>query len=329
VRSRLMVQPYQDRAELFMIHNPCIFCGHANNSVTVIQENGYLGKKCSPCNLIYISPRPSLEQINNLYGHDQAHISASAHIAQAYPKRIHAQHTLSILKKHLSGGDLLELGSGAGYFLMQAKLQGFNPHGIELNPIQSAFIQNSLKIPCEAKPLDSDSFGTKKFDVIYHSDVLSHFYDPFQAMQAMHEKLKPNGYIIFETGNIADIDPKYYTSFNAMQYPDHLFFFGRKSITQLLNIHDFELLKYYSYSIVPQLKIMQLVKSLKQRFTQTPRVNTGPLKKSQESHQSVAKNTLRIVYHTLMHRLRYTIGAHLSQEDKPQTVIVVAQKKCA
>lgn len=315
-----------------MIDSPCIFCHHNDNAVDAIKENGYQGKKCSPCNLIYISPRPSLEQIANLYGHDQAHIPANSHIAQEYPKNLHAIHTLGIIKKHLQSGNLLELGSGAGYFLTQAQLQGFTPHGIELNPIQATFIRNTLKIPCLETPLAIDSFGSKKFDIIYHSDVLSHFYDPIKAMQAMSAKLKPGGYMIFETGNIADIDSKYYATFNAMQYPDHLFFFGRNSILQLLNITGFNLKEYYSYSILPQLRIMKIVKGakniiFKNTHNNFQRTNHSASKTYTVTKQSTLNVAVRTGYQFLMHALRYKIGAYLPQSGKPQTVIVVAQKR--
>ena len=310
-----------------MIDSPCIFCGRNDDAVGVIKENGYHGKKCVPCNLIFISPRPSLEQIANLYGHDQAHIPASSHIAQEYPKRLHALHALGIIKKHLQSGDLLELGSGAGYFLTQAQLQGFTPHGIELNPVQAAFIRDTLKIPCLETPLAPDSFGTKTFDIIYHSDVLSHFYDPIQAMQAMWAQLKPGGYMVFETGNIADINPKYYATFNAMQYPDHLFFFGRNSLVQLLDITGFTLQEYYSYSILPQLRIVKMVKGLKKiMIKDTQKSSQTAHHPAQKPTQSTLNTVARTGYHTLMHTLRYKIGAYLPQAGKPQTVIVVAQK---
>lgn len=310
-----------------MLASPCIFC-HKDNAPVVIKENGYQGKKCLSCNLIYISPRPSPEEIGNLYGHDQAHIPASTHIAQEYPKKLHALHALGIIKKYLQSGDLLELGSGAGYFLTQAQSVGFNPHGIELNPVQAQFIRDTLQIPCLETPLNQDSFGSKTFDIIYHSDVLSHFYDPIQAMEAMHTKLKPGGYMIFETGNIADINPDYYATFNAMQYPDHLFFFGKASLTKLLDITGFTIQGYYSYSILPQLRIMKMVKKLKKMLQKDVQINTQATYHTTPSDsQSRANGMARTGYHSFMHALRYKLGTYLPQAGKPQTLIVVAQKR--
>lgn len=309
-----------------MISISCIFC-HQSQAPTVLRENGYEGKKCTSCNLIYVSPRPSLEQIANLYGHDQAHIPASTHIAQEYPKKLHAIHTLNIIKRYVPSGDLLEIGSGAGYFLSQAQREGFSPYGIELNLVQAEFIKNNLRIPCLERPLELDSFGTKKFDVIYHSDVLSHFYDPIQALQIMQAKLNPGGYMIFETGNIADIHAKYYTAFNAMQYPDHLFFFGEKSLATLLDLTGFTLKKTYSYSILPQLRIMKALKHLKGILKKNNPSATPTAHNDTSIEQSTAADSrIRTGYYAMMHLIRYSIGSILSQKEKPQTLIVVAQK---
>ena len=55
----------------------CIFCNIWNAQV-LIEENGYLGRKCANCGLIYISPRPRAEAVVELYENDNAQISADA-----------------------------------------------------------------------------------------------------------------------------------------------------------------------------------------------------------------------------------------------------------
>jgi len=128
----------------------CFFCG-VDDSFPAIEENGFTGRKCRRCELIYISPRPSRSEVANLYGHDQAHISAAEHVAAEKYKRLHARHTLRILRRYAAAGRLLEIGPGAGFFLDEARAAGFEPHGIELNPAQVEFI-HARGIPCSGKP---------------------------------------------------------------------------------------------------------------------------------------------------------------------------------
>jgi 2-polyprenyl-3-methyl-5-hydroxy-6-metoxy-1,4-benzoquinol methylase len=165
----------------------CIFCGIENDYIA-IQENGYLGRKCSQCGLIYISPRPSHEEITNLYSHDDAQIHAETHISSEFSKRLHAKHNLRIITSYVKDGALLEIGAGAGYFLDEARKIGFEPYGIEFNPIQATFIKNKLGIYCEETTLTGSLFNGRNFDVVYHCDVISHLFDSFKDFRNIYNR---------------------------------------------------------------------------------------------------------------------------------------------
>jgi SAM-dependent methyltransferase len=301
----------------------CIFCNKSDHA-TVIRENGYDGKKCFDCNLIYISPRPHPNEITDLYGHNEAYLSAENHISQEYTKRLHARHYLSLIKKHKTQGSLLEIGAGAGYFLDEARIIGFEPYAIEPNRVQADFISSKLMIPCDEIPLHELSFGDKKFDVIFHSDVASHLYDPIEAFKIMHSKLNEGGYLIFETGNIGDMTSKDYNLFNQFQYPDHLFFFGESSLKKLLAISSFNLKAMHHYAIWPQLSIMRLINKMKKKNPHNNVFLTSPHHLS--SQKPLHVRLIRNFYHFGMHHMRYTAGRILPKNSRAQTIIVIAQK---
>ncbi|MCL4360738.1 class I SAM-dependent methyltransferase [Candidatus Dependentiae bacterium] len=298
----------------------CILC-NTDSSKIVIQENGYCGKQCS-CSLIFISPRPRIEEIIDIYGHGQANISAESHIGGSFLKRLYAKHTLRILKKFIKKGNLLEIGSGGGYFLDEARKAGFEPHGIELNPVQANYITNNLKIACDQKPLSSNSFDNKMFDVIYHSDVISHFHDPIAEFRTMYKKLNPNGLIIFETGNIGDIDSKYYKLFTRFQYPDHLFFFGEQNLEQLLALTGFTITKISRYSIILQLFWLRFLHTIRKSTSSNNIQSPNSKIEKKYSFKKIIKN----IYYLFLYCLRYIVGWILPKYKRPQTLIVVAHK---
>ena len=230
----------------------CIFCKTPSDRIA-IEENGYQGKRCQKCGLIYISPRPSLNQIIDLYGHDDAHITAESHIADDFAKRLYAKHHLKIISSVTEGGKLLEVGAGAGYFLDEARSAGFEPYGLEFNPVQANFVRNELNIPCEESSLDHSVFAGKKFDVVYHCDVISHLFDPIADFKQMNQRMKADSILVFETGNLGEVDPKYFDDIDCFQYPDHLFFFSTENLVTLLKQTGFELVNIHRYSISPQL----------------------------------------------------------------------------
>jgi 2-polyprenyl-3-methyl-5-hydroxy-6-metoxy-1,4-benzoquinol methylase len=323
----------------------CIFCDKTNDHV-IINENGYNGIRCSQCGLIYVSPRPTFEEIVNLYSHDMAQISAKSQISSPFPKRLHAKHSLKIIRKFLKKGTMLEIGTGAGYFLDEARKVTFEVYGIELNSTLTGFVRNKLGISCEESPLKASLFGEKQYDVIYHCDVVSHFYDPIKEFCKINSMLSTKGLVVFETGNFGDVEEKYYKHFKKFQYPDHLFFFSEKNLIELLDKTGFEFIDIYRYSILPQLisiKVLEYLMCLFKPSAQVHRENkkndftvsslpskTNLFNLSQfiKKAYSYAFNvTSQYAVYYLSYFTRYKIGYMVSKNGRPQTVIVIARKK--
>ena len=292
----------------------CIFCG-VDDSFPALQENGFTGRKCRRCGLIYVSPRPSRDEVVNLYGHDHAHISAGEHLAAENYKRLHARHTLRILRQHATSGQLLEIGPGAGFFLEEARAAGFAPHGIELNPVQGEFIRGR-GIPCVAETV-AEAFPGRSFDVIYHCDVISHLHDPIAEFRATQGRLGGHGLLLFETGNFGDVRLDRLARVPRFQYPDHLFFFSTDNITRLLSLSGFELLDIRRYSLRADLLRWKLSSGLKRPQRGEQAGNCGPHGISRGSPLKA-----RIEFFS-----RYGVGALFPRRDRHQTMIVVARKK--
>lgn len=303
----------------------CIFCNTQSNDI-LIRENGYVGIKCPTCNLIYTSPRPALNDIIDLYGHDNANISADSHIKNSFTKTLYARHNLKLIKKHISKGKLLEVGAGAGYFLNEARGRGFEVFGIEFNSTQANFIKESLNIPCEQLPLDRCTFSDEKFDLIYHCDVISHFHDPIAEFQKINRKLNENGFVIFETGNLGDVNDKYFKYYSKFQYPDHLFFFSGNNIKTLLDQTGFELIKIYRFSILSQLFLNRVLNSFKPTKTSGSASSSGS-KSEKGAKENKLKQLLKNVYHYIIYLVRYKLGSIMPKKEIPQTILVIGKKK--
>ena len=314
----------------------CIFCDEGSDQI-VIEENGYKARKCPKCGLIYVSPRPSPSEIQNMYAHDEAHVSAEVHISGAFGKRLCARHNLRIIRKFIKDGSLLEIGAGAGYFLDEARKEGFEVYAIELNKTQADFIRSKLGISCEQSPLDASSFGGKKFSIIYHEDVISHFYDPIAEFKKINDKLKENGIVVFQTGNLGDVKAKYYKVFTRFQLPDHLFSFSEDNLKELLRRAGFELIEIFRYSIFLQLRIIKTLRKVRAFVkSQEKTINRSEsnIAKSPSSNISNSnsnrfslKRFIRNAYCYFSYLIRYKIGYVMPKKGRPQTVIVVARKR--
>jgi len=305
---------------------PCIFCGKLIDNIA-ISENGYKGRKCEDCNLIFISPRPTSDEITNLYVDEHAISYANAQFPIEKIKIIEAKATLKKIIKFKKGGSLLELGCGGGAFLAEARNFGFEPYGIELNPIECKWITSRLRIPCETKSLNNGSFGGKMFNIIYHRDVLSHLYDPIKSFHDMNNALQPNGLLVFETGNIADIDKNYYKLFTNFAYPDHLFFYGERSLKMLLKKTGYTIIYIYRENLILHLILQKALWFCRNAFSNKDSSNiTKHQDKIYENGSTPIKTKLKLLYHYINYFL-IKISGVLPQKGRPLKLLIIAAKK--
>jgi SAM-dependent methyltransferase len=291
----------------------CIFCGESSEpDPIVITENGWNGRQCPKCRLIYISPRPSQKAIQDLYAHDKAETNASVLLSDEFNRRLAARHAIKILRKYARSGRLLEIGSGPGFFVDEAREAGYSPFAIELNSIQATYVAEK-GIPVERVPL-ADAYPARKFDVIYHCDVTSHFRDLIAEFKIMSDRLEPGGILMFETGNFADIAPSMYRHVGSFQYPDHLFLLSSANLDSLIHQIGLETIATYRYGRLIDL----LLKAKKKPASQTTPPNPMP-SPPKPRWKKKARQYVR-------HYLTYKVGRLYPLSFAPQTVIVVARK---
>jgi len=304
----------------------CIFCG-AKNSDVAITEKGFTGLRCARCELIYISPRPGASEVTRLYTDEHAVLYADAQFQFDGFNRMEAARALATIGAYRKGGSILELGAGGGCFLSEARRLGYEPHGIELNPIEARWINEKLHIPCEARELSERSFEGKRFDIIYHRDVLSHLSDPISTFREMHRALKDDGLVVFETGNIADVRPEYMKHFSQFSYPDHLFFFGERSIGLLLERTGFSCLHVQKQGILLPLLLQKVFWGAKDSLKDPKAANEMRLREdgNSEAPGLSLKRRLRLLYRYAKHYLG-RLGGALPTEGRPLKLVVIAQR---
>jgi hypothetical protein len=145
----------------------------------------------------------------------------------------------------------------------------------------------------------------------------------------MNGRLRDNGFLIFETGNLGDVKEKYFNLFTSFQLPDHLFFFSDKNLMELLRRTGFEFVKAYRYSKLPLLWIMRSLRTKTDQFTVR-----GGKKHLRDPNLSFEKtNTfsfqylLRNAFNYFSYLMLYKIGYVIPKKGRPQSLFVIAQKR--
>jgi len=149
---------------------------------------------------------------------------------------------LSVIERNLGktlGRNLLEIGCAMGFFLDLAK-EKYTCRGIEVSDFAGKH--------CISKGLDvhigelTRKFleESNHFDIAVMLDVIEHIPNPRETINLLYEFLNPGGILIITTGNIDSLNAKIFRKhWRLMTPPQHLFFFSKKTITELLESAGF------------------------------------------------------------------------------------------
>lgn len=221
----------------------CPLCPAAGETRPYHRENGYQAVQCTGCGLVFVTPRPTETELKRLYEGQDTHIDLGAQIAARHRKRAEARAALGVLARHVRRGRLLEVGVGAGYFLLEAQGRGYRPVGVDINAHFVRFAREALGLEVVEGTLRAAPLPLGSFDAIFHRNVLSHLAHPVEELSRMAELLRPGGVMLFETGNVAELPAETWTGTDALALPDHLFHWSEATLRTLLDRTGFELIE--------------------------------------------------------------------------------------
>ena len=258
-----------------------------------IEENGCTGYRCSDCQLVMISPKPSMAELHTYYNESSHYgdglspeLSERVLYRVQKGKSLEASKNLDLLAKAMpTASVLLEIGSGPGMFLQQAKLRGLNPTGLEIN---YARVQDLRARGFEVLhgSIDDYDMDMEVYDAVYHRDVASHFYDLEGAFSKIYRTLKPGGVMLFETGNDGEYSKRWHTVVGKFHYPGHLYLFSERGLRKVLDkvgFHDVEIVRYSFVFDLFLLQISRLKRLLhRRRVSKTRRLTGASLSKGGE-----------------------------------------------
>jgi SAM-dependent methyltransferase len=153
-------------------------------------------------------------------------------------RELMAAERINDLKRLVTGGRLLEIGSSTGEMLAAAA-PAFTATGVEADS-RLSLIARQRGLDCFNGTLADARFPDRHFDVVALYHVIEHFRSPRAEVREMHRILKPGGMLVMETPNIATI---WYHLLGARwrQFiPDHIFFFTPNTITRLCEENGFQ-----------------------------------------------------------------------------------------
>lgn len=186
-----------------------------------MSKNGYDLYRCDACTHIFVSPVPSSEELDKLYSfesgyQEQESVRFAEKDDSEFPGKFQA--SVDQIRRHLTKGRILEVGSSIGVFLWLAGKAGFEAEGVELNP-DTAAIARSNGLSVHVGRLEEAAFEPESFDAIHLGDLIEHVEDPRSLVTHLLSLLRPGGLLVVVTPNHDAFFPRATRFLHALGVP--------------------------------------------------------------------------------------------------------------
>lgn len=216
-------------------HVSCYFCGSSEASVWG-EEAGYRALKCDQCGLVYVSPRPRQEHIDEAARTGEHATERDALEVTGRYRRSRAREQKRVVRAMF--GDLpspvrwLDVGAGFGELVeaVQHVFPGSQVTGIEPNEAKRrAAAERGIRLDATALA----ELPARSFDVVSFMNVWSHLPDPEGFFRDAGNLLAERGRILVQTGTGGDLESAADYP-DALLLPDHLSFAGERHVIGIL-----------------------------------------------------------------------------------------------
>jgi len=240
---------------------PCDLCGSTESDLvlTTSRLDGPL-VRCRDCGLFYVvlpEKKPSergLRRNPDQGGGSQQVASEMVRLAERARelelidpeveagerpwRELTARERLDDLKRFITKGRFLEIGCSTGEMLAAAG-SSFMAMGVEADE-KTGRIARAHGLDVFSGTLSDAGFPDRHFDVAAMYHVIEHVSSPHEELRELRRIIKPGGWLVLETPNIATAWYRLLGARWRQIIPDHIFFFTPRTITRLCESSGFE-----------------------------------------------------------------------------------------
>jgi SAM-dependent methyltransferase len=261
----------------------CICCG--NDEFAAFRTvRGYTLVRCRGCQFVTVHPLPAVDAVEAHYNdtrtgeekqRQRRRLIGEFLARPNNPKRDFFASVLSKVSAVVGAPiiDILEIGSGFGYFVEYANSIGHRATGTEVTREYAEMGSEGLngRIVHVEGGRYTDHFRPASFDLIYMEAVFEHVLDPDGMLSQVRRLLRPGGVVFLAVPNMDSLSARLQGKYWAWGAPpDHLYFYNPANLSLLLEKHGFTVTEvfardYYHRSI-PQMYSFRRVQNVWRRL---------------------------------------------------------------
>lgn len=204
--------------------------------------------ECQTCGTRYLSPPPSVEQLQKLY--------APAYYGSDWYKQLGWGSAFAkLVLSRKAPGKFLDVGCGLGFFIEGIKKHSvWEVYGVEITAEASGFARNKLGLDVRQGELAEVHYPDAFFDYIHVQNVLEHVTDPMGLLRECRRILKADGVLDLRVPN-GKVDSlgllNFYRDSGEAPFSKsgHLFFFPKRTLLWMFEAAGWEIERSRTYGI--------------------------------------------------------------------------------
>jgi 2-polyprenyl-3-methyl-5-hydroxy-6-metoxy-1,4-benzoquinol methylase len=212
---------------------------HADAHTVAHEFLPYKVVRCRSCDLHYLSPRLSEAAMQRIYEDDSyfedGEVGYTSYLEQEASLRYSFGTFLRQLQKRsLTGGDLLEVGCGHGFFLESARPYFQRCVGVDFSP---AVVASARSRANQVYQGGIESIPrSETYDCIVLISVIEHVHEPVDFLRTLRTHLRPSGRLIVATPDVSGVFQRMLgRRWPAYQViPEHVAFYNRHTLSSLM-----------------------------------------------------------------------------------------------
>jgi len=210
--------------------------------------------RCRDCGLQFLNPQPTPKYLETAYPKTYYSYTLKPRVRGLSQILQYAKKALrTILVYHTSEthdprferpGAMLDIGCGAGEFLLGMRAKGWQVKGVEVSSAAAAEGRERGNLDIFGGTLPGANLPSEHYDYVRSNHSFEHVDNPREVLREIRRIIKPDGYLFIGVPNLDSFQAKLFGRFwYYLGPPTHTFAYSPKSLTKFLEQEGFRVEK--------------------------------------------------------------------------------------
>ena len=231
--QELALKPIRRAVDVFI---NCPLCGSTDYQLVLVHQECGNVVRCSQCYLKYARSRWISELLQSPKPVPDAIMQKEEDQTDDF------QDIIKTIKRYQPNGKLLELGCLTGHFLALARGAGYEPTGIEPDPVAAGYARRQFDLSVHETVIPHLYLEDRSFDVIAMFHVMEHLTEPMKTLMNLRRILTETGLLAIEIPIVDTLIPLIMGRRHRHYCFDHTLFMSRARALEFLQKAGFKVL---------------------------------------------------------------------------------------